>query len=262
VLVIDLHVHVLPAVDDGPATLDDAVALVAAASQAGTRVMAATSHVSGEHPNGPARLAAARAELEAALAGAGVGVTIAAGAEIAIERLPGLSDADLDALSLGGGPYLLVESPLEPSVGDIEGPLLDLLDRGRRIVLAHPERSPVFQRDPRLLGSLSARGAYTSVTAASFTGRFGKTVRRFTERLLEEGLVHNVASDGHDLRSRSPVMTEGLERVTQAAGAARTRWFTEVVPEAILAGAPVPAPPRQQARPRGMRRLIAARRGP
>ena len=259
---IDLHVHVLPGVDDGPATLEEAVALVAAAAQAGTRTMAATSHVSGEYPNDPARLEAARAELEAGLARAGVEVEIAAGAEIAIDRLPALSDAELDALALGGGPYLLVESPLEPSVGDVEGPLLELLDGGRRIVLAHPERSPLFQRDPRLLGTLTARGAYASVTASSFTGRFGKTVRRFSERLLDEGLVHNVASDGHDLRSRSPVMTDGLARVAQAAGPARVGWLTEVVPEALLAGAPVPAPPPQRAAPRGVRRLIAARRGP
>ena len=259
---IDLHVHVLPGVDDGPATLEDAVALAAAAHAAGTRTLAATSHVSGEYPNLARALAAARAALEAALARAGVDVAIAAGAEIAIDRLPALSDEQLDALALGGGPYLLVESPLEPSVGEVEGPLLDLLARGRRIVLAHPERSPVFQRDPRLLGTLTARGVYTSVTAASFTGRFGKTVRRFSEQLLEEGLVHDVASDGHDLRSRSPVMTEGLARLEEAAGPAHVQWLTEVVPGAILAGAPVPAPPPRTHARRGLRRLIPARRDP
>jgi protein-tyrosine phosphatase len=260
--VIDLHVHVLPGVDDGPERVEDAVALVAAAAAAGTRRMAATSHVSDRYPNRSAELAAARMELEAALASAGVGVAIACGAEIALPQLAQLPEPELDALALGGGAYLLVESPLEPSVGDVEGPLLELLAAGRRIVLAHPERSPAFQRDPRLLGALSARGVYTSVTAAAFTGRFGKTVRRFAERMLAEGLVHNVASDGHDLRSRSPVMAEGLEAVTAAAGAAHARWLTEVVPAAILDGRAVPAPPPRTAARRGLRRLIPSRGGP
>lgn len=259
---IDLHAHVLPGVDDGPDTLEDAVALVAAAGEAGTRRIAATSHVSYDYPNDPEPLAAARAELEAALERTGVSVAIAAGAEIAIEQLPRLSASDLDALALGGGAYLLIESPLEPSVGEVEGPLLELIASGRRIVLAHPERSPLFQRDPDLLGHLTARGVYTSLTAGSFTGRFGKTVRRFSERLLDDGLVHNVASDGHNLDSRSPDMTEGLEAIAAAAGAAQVRWLTEVVPGAILAGKPVPAPPPREPRPRGLRRLIPGRSGP
>ncbi len=259
---IDLHVHVLAGVDDGPATLEEAVALVAAARASGTTTMVATSHVSDRHPNTPQVLADARGALAAELGREDAGVAIAPGAEIALERLPRLSDADLDALALGGGAYLLIESPLEPSVGDVEGPLLGLLERGRRVVLAHPERSPVFQRDPDLLATLMARGVYMSLTASSFTGRFGRTVKRFSEQMLAEGLVHDVASDGHDLDSRGPDMTAGLERVAAAAGRAYVPWLTDVVPAAILAGEPVPAAPARP-RPRsGLRRLIPSRSGP
>ena len=85
--------------------------------------------------------------------------------------------------------------------------------RGHRIVLAHPERSPALQRDPGKLAALVDAGMLCSITAGSLVGRFGSTVQRFTFDLVQEGLVHNVASDAHDARRRPPGMAE---EITQA----------------------------------------------
>lgn len=258
---IDLHVHALAGIDDGPQTLDDAVAVATAASAAGTRTLVATPHVSDRYPNTPESIGSAAAALQERLRSKRIEVSLVTGAEIAIERLQALDDQALDALTLGDGPYLLIESPLRASAGDVDMPLRRLLAEGRRVVLAHPERSPTFHREPDLLAHLVALGVLTSVTAAAFTGRYGKTARRFSERMLEEGLVHNLASDGHDLRSRTPVLTDGLARVAMSSGRALEDWLVQTVPEAVLAGSPIPAPPPRSApRRSALRRLL--RRAP
>ena len=114
-------------------------------------------------------------------------------------------------------------------------------DQGHGIVLAHPERCPAFQRDPELLESLVRAGVLTSITAGSLVGRFGSSVRRFALELMEAELVHNVASDAHDVDRRQPGMADELEH---AGFGALTRWLTETVPGAILAGEEsVPAAP-------------------
>src|SRR5262249_39789250 len=145
-------------------------------------------------------------------------------------------DRILRSLGLAGGPWLLIEAPhqLHPRV---EASVNELLLRGHRVLLAHPERCPVFLRDPAILARLIEAGAGAQVTAASLTGAFGKTVRVKAHEMLMSGLVQVVASDAHNLRSRPPDMSTGL----QAAGLAELHhWLTDEVPRLILAGADVP----------------------
>lgn len=242
---IDLHAHVLPALDDGPTTVPDAVALVQAMAEDGVRAVAATSHVSDAYPARPEALAAGREVLRAALVEADVDVQILPGAEVALEQLPALDADDLAALRLGAGPWLLVESPLSVSAGDFD-PIIDGLQRdGHRVLLAHPERCPAFQRDPGRLARLVAAGALCSVTAGALVGRFGRTARRLGQELLADGLVHNVASDAHDFVGRPPGLRADLERAAADLDglAELVPWLTEGVPTALLAADEPPPPP-------------------
>jgi protein-tyrosine phosphatase len=243
--VIDLHSHILPGVDDGPATMEGSLELARAAVAAGTRTILATPHINDDAGIEPARIAAGLEALRAALADAGIPLEVLPGGEIAIWRLIDLDDATLRALALGGGPYLLVESPFSPVVGDFEPMVLDLHARGHRVLLAHPERCPAFQRNPGRLERLVEAGALVQVTAGSMSGGFGSTVRRFTASLLREGLAHVVASDAHDHVKRPPGLRAGfpvLERDVPGIGQ-QAEWLTQLVPRAVLDGSPVPPRP-------------------
>ena len=239
---IDLHFHVLPGIDDGPPTLDDALALARAAHAAGTSTIVATPHVSWDWPdNDAAGIAAAVEAINLELRRNEIAVEVLPGAEVAMTRAADLDDAELRALRLGGGPYLLVECPHSPAASGFEGLLASLSHAGHRILLAHPERCPAFLRDRSTLERLINNGMLTSVTAGSFAGRFGREVRRFSQDLLRDGLVHNVASDAHDLVRRPPGIDPVLAQEGMAEG---TDWFTRQVPQAILSGDPLPpAPP-------------------
>ena len=236
---IDVHCHLLPGVDDGPATMEDAIRLARAQVAAGVDEAVATPHVTGGLRNDAASVAAGVAALRAALADAGVPLRVWAGAEIELRHGLELDDGELRRLALGDGPWLLLEAPLQEHP-TVELAVEELMVRGHGVLLAHPERCPSFQRDPDALRRLVHRGALTQVTAGAFLGRFGRTAQRFAARLADDALVHTIASDAHDLDRRSPGMREGLA----AAGLGRlSGWLTEDVPAALLAGDGVPSPP-------------------
>ncbi len=238
--VIDLHCHVLPGIDDGPETIAGSLALARAAADVGVRTLVATPHVSWRYPNDAATIGELVDELRGRLAAEGVDLELRAGAEVAMTRIAEIEEAELARLRLGGGEWLLLEPPFSPVVTALEAIVQEVQRRGNRVLLAHPERCPALHRDPRMLGSLVRDGALTSITAGSLVGRFGGTVRRFALRLVQEELVHNVASDAHDLAGRAPGIAAELD---QAGLAPLAEWLTETVPAAILDGGPIPARP-------------------
>lgn len=241
----DLHAHVLPGVDDGPATLEDTLALARTAVAAGTGRIVATPHVNESRFIAPAAIRPAVDVVNDHLAEAGIPLQVEAGAEVALSRLPDLTDAELHELRLGDGPYLLLECPFAMGAGDFEPLVHTTQARGHEVLLAHPERCPAFQRDPDRLARLVDRGALVQLTAGVLRGAFGTRTREFAHRLLRDGMVHVLASDAHDAVRRPPGLRDALahaERAVPGIGGLET-WMTEAVPSAILAGDPVPPAP-------------------
>jgi protein-tyrosine phosphatase len=239
--VIDLHAHLLPGIDDGPPDMAGALALATAAVEAGTRVMAATPHVGLQFPVEPGELSGRVAELSAELERAGIALEVIAGGEIAPTRAHDLTDDELRQVALGGSHCLLLECPFTPA-GDLMPRLVaSLQQRGFRILLAHPERSPDLARRPDRVEALVAQGAFVQVTAGSFDGVFGRPVRRAALELLDRGLIHVVASDAHDAQARPPTVRAFLE----ATGVydEHIDWLTGDAPRALLDDVEVPISP-------------------
>lgn len=237
---IDLHCHVLPGIDDGPRTIEGSLQLARASLAAGIDTLVATPHVNARYSNDAEGIAAGVHALNERLREEGVAVAVRAGAEIALTQLDELDERELSGLTLGGSRWLLIEPPFAMVAPGLEGTLRDLINRGRRVVLAHPERCPVFHRDRRLLGSLREAGVVASITAGSLVGRFGRDVRRFALELAREDMVDNVTSDAHDCEGRAPGLAEELSR---AGLSELTAWLTEDVPAAILADREIPPRP-------------------
>ena len=240
---IDLHCHVLPGIDDGPDSAEESLELARAARADGTTTIVATPHVDWRHSDvrAPA-VAAGVAALQPLLDAAGVDVRLVAGAEVALDRAVDLTEDELFALHLGDGPWLLLECPLSPSqTAGFAAGARALSARGHRVLLAHPERSPLFLRDPDLLDALVADGALAQVTAGALSGVFGSTVRRAAAQFVESGAVQIVASDGHGPH-RPPAIAEHLD--TAGVDPDIAAWLSQDVPAAVLAGAPIPERPQ------------------
>jgi protein-tyrosine phosphatase len=251
---IDLHCHVLPGVDDGPATMQEVLALVRGQEAAGVTTVLATSHVSYEWPRvDAAMIAQCVATVQSAIDAEGVALRIVPGAEVALTRAMELEDSELSRLHLGSGPWLLLEPPHVPVAGSaLESVMVTLMHRGHKLLIAHPERCATFHSERDVLERMVAAGAMCSVTASSLSGNFGRTVQSFAMGLVGDGLVHNVASDAHGgMSSRAPGI---LEHLRSAGMEPLATWLTEAVPEAVLAGTEVPERPpfRLPERPRGL----------
>lgn len=237
---IDLHCHVLPGIDDGPATIETSLALARAAAAAGTRVVVATPHVSWRYPNEPHTITRLVDELNMRLGKEEMELQVRAGAELAMSRIVDTDREQLDSLTLGGGGWLLVEPPFIPTAYGLDAIVLDLQRRGYRVILAHPERCVAFHRDPQMLASLVSAGVLISLTAGSLVGRFGAPARSFALGLIDEGMAHNVSSDFHDEVRRPPGVGMELE---QAGLDPLAEWLTQLVPAAILDGDEIPRRP-------------------
>jgi protein-tyrosine phosphatase len=257
---IDLHCHILPGLDDGPPTLEAAVALARGAVQDGITTIAATPHVDWSHPDIDAqRVGLAVAALRARLDAAGVEVAIVEGAEVAGTWATALGNDELQALTLGRAGWLLLECPLSatltPGFAEVAR---SLARRGHRLLLAHPERCPLFLRSPESLEALIGEGMLAQVTAGALSGRFGRTIREFAAQLVDHGSAHVVASDGHGEKRPASI---GSELAAAQIDPRLVNWLTHDMPAALLAGEALPKRPEViRRRPRSrLLRLTGAR---
>jgi protein-tyrosine phosphatase len=242
---IDMHSHILPGLDDGSPDLDTSLEMARRSVADGINLMLATPHVNGRFMPDPDEVLGAVAELNDALAREHIPLVVSPGAEIAVAELGVLDDETLGAYTLGASKTLLVESPYVDGVPLFDEIVFGAQAKGFRIVLAHPERSPMFRTDLEALEALVERGVMCSVTSGSMRGRFGRRVMRSTLELVRRGLVHNVSSDCHDLAKRPPGLCsgfEGAENVLPGVTALST-WLTESVPGALLSDEPLPPAP-------------------
>lgn len=244
---IDLHSHILPGLDDGVRTLEDALELARAAAGEGVESIAATPHVRADYPTTAAQMERGVAELTVALGQAGVALRVLPGGELDLEWMSQLEPEELVRFTLGGsGRYVLLEFPysgwplaLLPTIGRLGS-------AGFTPLLGHPERNSSVQERPERLTEAIGAGALAQVTSASIEGRLGRQAQAAARRLLELGLVDVIASDSHGAEVRS----FGLRAAADSLGdPGLALYLTTEAPAAIISGERL-APGRRQLRRR------------
>ena len=255
---VDLHAHLLPGIDDGPDSIVSSLALARAAVASGTRVMACTPHIDHTWGIDPTQVPGLVERMRAELTDAGIQLEIVAGGEHAPTRAAELDDDALRSVALGKGSWLLLESPRRDPGRLLETVIFDLRTRGFHVLLAHPERSPIFQHDYERLMALVRSGVCCSITGSALTGSFGGVPRKLALRMLADEIVHDVASDAHDAARRRPDLGPARDVVGRVAGGGvnKARWMCDALPEAIVAGAALPQAPAAD-RPRARQGLLA-----
>lgn len=245
---IDLHSHILPGLDDGSRTVEDARGLARRAAEDGVTAIAATPHVRNDYPTRAEEMERGVSRLREDFLAEGIDVEVLPGGEIDLGMLASLDDDGLRRFTLAqSGRYLLLEFPYTGWPAGLEETVYGLGLRGLLPILAHPERNREVQSKPERLAEAVRMGALVQLTAASLDGRIGRSSQTAANKLLELGLAHVLASDAHTSEIREAGLAAAAEALQDDDLA---RFLTVEAPSAIVAGEPVPEPPRKARRRR------------
>lgn len=241
---IDIHCHLLPAVDDGPQNIDDALALARACVEDGIHHAVLTPHVyPGRYPNTRSSIAAACAAFRGQLAMAEVplSVTFAGEARLMPELLDLLARDELPFLGCSAGRNnLLLELPDGQIPLGAERFMHRLLREGVRPVIVHPERNKAVMEQPHRVQAFVDAGCLLQLTAGSLLGHFGARAQTVSRILLDAGLAAVVASDSHNLLRRPPQLRAVRAWLRRTVGEAAAFELLAAGP-ARLCGLPTPA---------------------
>ena len=238
---IDLHLHLLPAIDDGAPSLEVSRAMLDRARRAGFDTLVATPHLNGPLTN-EYRDRVAAAWSEVAPIAAAAGIDIRQGYEIKLSPDLALRLEAGEPVTLGGGRAVLVELPFVGWPDYTERSLSDLQTAGFRPLLAHPERYIYAHRDVDRLVQLAERGVAQQVTFGSLAGLFGDRVQEVAEELLVRDAVTVLATDAHSAGKRYETVERGYARAHALVGTARLKQLVEDNARALLRDEPLPTP--------------------
>jgi protein-tyrosine phosphatase len=253
---IDIHSHVLPGLDDGARSLDESLAMLAMAAEAGTTDIVATPHAHPDYPFDAARVAVALDQLRAANP---TSVRIHSGCDFHL-------DFDLVAdcmthprkYSINGGPYLLIELPEMLPLRSVPPVVENLRQAGLIPILTHPERYFCLRDQLDMVLTWRYEGCFVQITAQSLTGMFGSRAKRMCEQLLDKDAVDFVASDAHDREIRTTRLDQAFAAVADRWGQLTAERVLVRNPRAALAGEPL-AEQASRTRPNWLKRLWPGR---
>jgi protein-tyrosine phosphatase len=231
----ELHFHLLPGIDDGPSSMEETVALAAAAAREGTDTIVTTPHIHPEFVTDVGELGERVREVVVRLASAGVRLRVLCGGELAHDMVPRLAQWELDAIAHGppGRRWLLLEAPLAGLDDSYTAAGEELRARGFAVVVAHPERSLGWAEEGwRALERELSAGSALQVNAWSVAGLYGERVRTIALRLVRTAPRLAMASDAHG-GARMPALALGLDAL-EAVRVADPLRLTDAVPHGLL----------------------------
>jgi protein-tyrosine phosphatase len=243
---IDLHCHILPGIDDGATDVSVSLAMARLAVDQGVEIQACTPHIlPGLYANTGPQIRADVERLQARLDEEGVPLRLVVGADAHMTPDMAAKLRSGEIPSLADTRYVLVEPPHHVAPPNFEGFFFDLLIAGYAPILTHPERLTWIESHYAKIPRLVAAGVWMQVTAGSLTGSFGRRPLYWAERMLNEGLVHLLATDAHSASRRRPNLAEGRDAAAHWVGAEEADRMVIDRPYAVLSDIPpsqVPAP--------------------
>lgn len=248
---IDLHCHMVPAIDDGAVDLAMAVEMARIAVADGITTVACTPHIyPGVYPNTAHVIRAAVAAFQRELEALDIPLRLFDGADVHLDPQLLAQIRAGTVPTLAGSRYLLLEPPHHVAPPRFEDVVFELMAAGIVPVVTHPERLSWVETHYDLFIRLSQRGAWMQVTAGALTGRFGRRVRYWAERFLDDGHCAILATDAHHPTRRPPLLDEARVAAARRLGEIEAAHLVLTRPQGILANlAPESMPPLPFAQP-------------
>jgi protein-tyrosine phosphatase len=228
---IDIHCHILPGIDDGSRSWDVTTEMCEQAINDGVEHIVATPHANFRYSYDRAQHSALLDELRSRVPS--LQFSIGCDFHLSSENI---EDALLNPnrYTVGDSRYLLVEYSEYITRHSAEDPIRRLVAAGFIPIVTHPERNPMLVQHPDVVEALVAAGALVQVTANSLTGFWGTTSRKVGLDLLRRKLVHFIASDAHDTRRRTTVLSAALKVAAGVIGNAEAKKLVSDNPRKLV----------------------------
>ena len=230
---VDIHCHILPALDDGAKDLETSLEMCRMAADDGIEAIVCTAHANDRYPFDPDLV------------------------ERKIREV---------ATQSGGVPHLYPGCDFHFSYENLQSALaadlmaqafFELRSRGMPPIVTHPARNPWLLSAGRQLFDWVQAGALVQVTAGSLLGRFGKSAVHFCRWLLESRMIHFVASDAHNTTHRPPLLRDAYNEVAGRFGHDLAELIFKQYPRAALESEPIsPEPPTLPSRKTFFDRMV------
>lgn len=240
---IDLHCHILPGLDDGAQTLEDSLAMARLALKDGIDTIVATPHLFKGGATLPEEdsFAGKKRELESALQGERIAVSLKMGAEVRVSHtLMSEVERNRKRLVINDSAYMFIEFPTDHVFPSVRGLVFELMSAGVLPIIAHPERNAVLARRPELLYDLVRMGALAQANRGSFLGLYGRMAADAAGLFLKYNLIHFIASDGHNTGSLAPILSDAVKRAELLVGSEGALALVDANPRAVLEDREVP----------------------
>jgi protein-tyrosine phosphatase len=229
---VDIHSHICYGVDDGSRSIEESLAMLQIAYEGGTTDIVATPHSDLKFHFDPGLVADRVAEMQERI---GDKIRIHRGCDFHLfyDNIRNCLE-DRSNYTIDGNRYLMVEfadSSIPKTIDDVFG---SFLRRNITPVITHPERNSLLMGRLGDMVKWIRTGCLIQVTAASLTGRFGKTAEANCRKLMDQKMVHFVASDAHDTEWRPPDLRDARRIVAEGWGEDTAQRLFETYPRIAL----------------------------
>ncbi len=195
---VDMHSHLLPALDDGLKTMEDTVSFISRLHDLGYGKLICTPHIIADlHPNSPDTILPRLEEVRAALKEAGIPVQIDAAAEYMV-------DTDFENSIKNGSPlltikdkYILIEMSYVAPSPNMEQVIFQLNMKGLKPIVAHPERYLYYHNEFEKYQRFLDLGCILQVNLLSLSGYYGRNVKQVAEKLIKQKMIQLAGTDMH-----------------------------------------------------------------
>jgi protein-tyrosine phosphatase len=239
-LLIDLHSHILPGLDDGSPDMGTSLDMARVAVADGIVVMACTPHIMpGLYDNRPCDIRTGVQNFQQKLLEADIAMQVVAGCDghMRPDFIQGLKSDQI--LTINKSRYVLFEPPHSVTPPRLEELLFNIMASGFLPILTHPERLKWIETNFSIIERLSAAGVWMQITAGSLTGHFGQRPKYWAEKMLGLGMVHILATDAHNLTSRPPILSKAYDMARAAIGSEEALHLVVTRPINILDNKPI-----------------------
>lgn len=227
---IDTHIHMIPGVDDGAKSLEISIQMLEMAISEGVNGMVVTPHFNIPHyynKNVKEQFQLLVDHIQTNK----IDFELHLGNEIHVSEENMAAIKSESAYTMGDSRYLLLELPNYHFYSFHEEAIYDLYSNEYKIILAHVERYVIFTKKPEKIKKMSRSGIYTQMTSEYI---INKKTRKDALQWIENGLINIVASDGHDIVWRPPVMKMAYEIVKKSFGESCAQTLFVENPQRII----------------------------